>query len=78
MATKANSKPGQTSEMEFFCKMFPGTVTNSEPTVTKENLFKIFFNQSICNQMPLIVMSVDSSGVAAGKQRGTLASNNHC
>ena len=36
------------------------------------------FNPSISNQMSLIVISVYNSEVAKGKQRGRLASNNHC
>ena len=36
----------------------------------------VFFNSSVSNQMSLIA-SVNSSGVAGGKQRGRLASNNH-
>ena len=39
----------------------------------------VFFNPSISNKTSLIVISVDNSGVAGGKQRGRLASNNnHC
>ena len=37
-----------------------------------------FFNPSISNQMSLVVISVDNSDVAGGKQRGRMASNNHC
>ena len=37
-----------------------------------------FFNPSISSQMSLIVIFVDNSDIAGGKQRGRLASNNHC
>ena len=37
----------------------------------------VFFDPGISNRMSLIVISVDNSGVAGGKQRGRLASNNH-
>ena len=38
----------------------------------------VFLNPSISNQMSLIVNSVDCNGVAGGKKRGRLASNNYC
>ena len=38
----------------------------------------VFFNPSISNQMSLIVISIDNRGITGGKQRGRLASNNHC
>ena len=36
------------------------------------------FYPNIFNQMPLIVISVDISGVAGGKRKGRLASNSYC
>ena len=40
------------------------------------NLRKL--NASISNQISIIVISVDNSGVAGGKQRWRFASNNNC
>ena len=38
----------------------------------------VVFDLSISNQMSLIITTVDKSGVAGGKQKGRVASNNHC
>ena len=37
----------------------------------------VFFNQSISNQILLIVISVDNKGVAERKKRGILTYNNY-
>ena len=37
-----------------------------------------FFNPSVSNQVSLIVISVDNSELAGGKQRGRLVFNNYC
>ena len=38
----------------------------------------VFFNQSISNQILLIVISVDNKVVAERKERGILTYNNYC
>ena len=38
----------------------------------------VFFTSSIFNQMSLLIISVDNSGVAGGTQMERFASNNHC
>ena len=113
VATKANSKPYETFEMELFpqvltsyrgeFRIFPnnyGSISigyiffkecNESICLlwyifSKDRCFyrylhiltTVFFNPSISNQMSLIVISVDYSGIDRGKQKGRFASNNHC
>ena len=116
VATKANSKPYETFEMELFpqaltsyrgeFRIFPNnyggalvfllTICYFEECnesicllwyiFSKDRCFyrylhiltTVFFNPGISNQMSLIVISVDYSSTARGKQRGRFASNNHC
>ena len=92
MATKADSKSCQISEMKLFCKLLPATEANSESCQTfmmdllcfyilnihKQTKLTSFFNPSLSSQMSLTVISFDNSDVAGGEQRGRLATNNDC
>ena len=84
-----DSESFQTSMMELLCfytlinlknvmKVFVYFgIALAKKGVFIDTSYSVFFNPSISYQMSFTVITVDNSGLAGGRQRGILASNNH-